>query len=133
MAVRPETITLWFLRVVAAIIMLQTLFFKFAGDPESIHIFSSLGMEPWGRYGIGILELVASVLLLMPRTTGLGALLGLALMSGAIYFHLYKIGIVVQNDHGQLFTYACLVFICCVILVYVNRRQLLHAVKRNRP
>lgn len=132
MATRTTRITHWFLRLAAAFIMTQTLLFKFTGDPESIYIFSSLSMEPWGRYGVGIMELGASVLLVRPSTTGLGALLGLMLMTGAIYFHLSKLGIAVQDDHGQLFAYACLVFTCCAILVYVNRRQILLVLTSNR-
>jgi len=113
--------------------MAQTLLFKFMGDSESIYIFSSLSMEPWGRYGIGIMELGASVLLVRPSTTAFGAVVGVGLMTGAIYFHLFKLGIAVQDDHGQLFAYACLVFICCVILVYMNRRQIFLVLKSNRP
>lgn len=132
MTTRTRRITHWILRLVAAFILAQTLLFKFMGDPEAIYIFSSLSMEPWGRYGIGIMELGASVLLVRPSTTWFGALLGVVLMTGAIYFHICKLGIAVQDDHGQLFAYACLVFICCVILVYMNRRQILVVLKSNR-
>jgi len=94
------TIGIWVLRILAAVIMLQTLYFKFSGSEESIYIFSTLGMEPWGRIGIGVLELIASALILFPRTTGVGAVLGIGLMSGAIFFHLTKLGLVVMNDGG---------------------------------
>jgi uncharacterized membrane protein YphA (DoxX/SURF4 family) len=93
----------WVLRLLAAVIMLQTLYFKFSGAEESVFIFTKLGMEPYGRIGIGVMELIASVLILYPRTTGLGALLGMGLMSGAIFFHLTKLGFVVMDDGGQLF------------------------------
>lgn len=119
----PRLIT-WIFRVIATLIMLQTLFFKFTAAPESVYIFSKLGMEPWGRIGIGVLELVASILILIPRTIAFGALLGLGLMSGAIFFHLTRLGIVVQNDAGELFIYALLVFISCLILAVVYRAQL---------
>jgi len=112
------------LRLLAAIILLQTLFFKFSGAEESVYIFSKLGMEPWGRIGTGIVELVASILLLVPRTTAFGAVLGLGVMSGALFFHLTRLGIVVQDDHGQLFIYALLVFISCAVLAWSFRRQL---------
>ncbi|MBS1602986.1 MAG: DoxX family protein [Bacteroidetes bacterium] len=115
----------WVLRSVAAVIMLQTLFFKFTAAPESVYIFSTLGMEPWGRIGIGIGELIASTLILIPATTAFGALLGAGLMSGAIFFHLTRLGIVVQNDSGQLFIYALLVFASCGILAWSLRRRII--------
>lgn len=124
MSIKRTNIFYWILRILAAIIMLQTLFFKFSGAEESVYIFSKLGMEPWGRIGTGIIELVASVLVLVPRTTVFGALLGAGVMSGALFFHLTRLGIVVQDDHGQLFIYALLVFISCVILAWYFRRQL---------
>ena len=119
------TIFTWLLRLTAAVIMLQTLYFKFTGHPQSVALFTQLGMEPWGRIGTGILELIASVLILYPRTTVLGALLGLGLMSGALFFHLTKLGIVFDGDAG-LFTYALITFVCCLILLIQsigNRRK----------
>jgi len=110
----------WILKLVAAIIMLQTLFFKFSASAESVYIFSALGMEPWGRIGTGIAELIASVLILIPRTTLLGALMGIGIMLGAVVSHLFVLGIVVMNDGGQLFLYAILVTLSCVGLVYLN-------------
>lgn len=115
---------LWVLRILAALIMLQTLYFKFSASEESVYIFSTLGMEPWGRIGTGILELLASVLILYPRTTFIGAALGAALMSGAIFFHITKLGIAVRNDGGQLFIYALLVFLSCMVLLFVYRNGL---------
>lgn len=123
------TIGIWVLRILAAVIMLQTLYFKFSGSEESIYIFSTLGMEPWGRIGIGVLELIASALILFPRTTGVGAVLGIGLMSGAIFFHLTKLGLVVMNDGGQLFIYAVLVFVSCISLAIIYRRELLALIK----
>jgi hypothetical protein len=125
-----KNLMLWGLRLVAAVIMLQTLYFKFSGAEESVYIFSVLGMEPWGRIGTGVLELLSSVLLLIPATTALGALLGVGLMSGAIFFHITTLGIEVKNDHGLLFIYALLVFISCLILLGVFRHQLFSFVKR---
>ena len=117
-------ILLWGLRIIAALIMLQTLYFKFSAAPESVYIFSKLGMEPWGRIGTGVGELIASVLILVPRYTLYGALLGIALMSGAIFFHLTKLGIEVMGDGGQLFIYGLLVFLSCALLVILSKRQL---------
>jgi uncharacterized membrane protein YphA (DoxX/SURF4 family) len=110
--------------------MLQTLFFKFSGAEESIYIFSKLGMEPWGRIGTGVLELIASVLILFPKTTAWGALIAIGLMGGAIFFHLTKLGISVMNDGGQLFIYALIVFVCGVILLFVYRDTILDYTKK---
>lgn len=125
MTTRQKTIISWICRIVAAAIMLQTLFFKFTAAAESVYIFSVLGMEPWGRIGTGILELVASVLILVPFSSACGAVLGLGLMGGALYYHFTRLGIVVQDDSGQLFVYALLVFISCFVLILMHRKQLL--------
>ena len=120
---KVNSILIWLLRLIAAVIMIQTLYFKFTGHPQSVALFTQLGMEPWGRIGIGILELIASVLILYPRTTGLGALLGLGLMGGALFFHLTKLGIIFDGD-ALLFIYALITFICCLILVIKYRSQI---------
>lgn len=111
--------------------MVQTLFFKFTAAEESVYIFSKLGMEPWGRIGTGIGELIASILILIPATTAFGALLGAGLMAGAIFFHLTKLGIEVQGDSGQLFAYAVIVLVSCTILIWLYRRQLLQLFNKN--
>ena len=121
----------WILRLVAAIIMLQTLYFKFSGHEESVQLFTMLGMEPWGRIGTGVFELIASILILYPRTTGFGATLGLGLMSGAIFFHLTILGLKVGGDY-VLFIYAVTAFISCLILLIIYRNQLLDLIKRRR-
>jgi len=113
------------LRIIAAVIMLQTLYFKFTAQPESVYIFSKAGMEPVGRIMTGIAELVASILLLIPSTIALGALMGIGIMTGAIFFHLAILGIEVQGDGGQLFVYALIVFIACVVLFIIYFKQLL--------
>lgn len=114
----------WIIRLVPVIIMLQTLYFKFSAAPESVYIFSKIGMEPYGRIGIGVLELIASILILIPRTTSYGAVLGLGLMLGAIKFHVTELGIDVQNDGGKLFYLAVIVAVFCLILISVHRKQL---------
>lgn len=129
MTINYTVIGTWLLRLIAAIILLQTLFFKFSASEESVYIFTTVGMEPWGRIGSGIFELIASILILFPKTTWLGALLGLGVMSGAIFFHLTKLGIVVKDDGGQLFIYALLVFLSCVVLLFIYRREVLLVVK----
>lgn len=113
----------WILRLVAAIILLQTLYFKFTGHPESVQLFTILGMEPWGRIGTGVFELIASILILIPRTTLPGALLGLGLMCGAIFFHLTKLGINYGGD-SLLFIYAVIVFVACGLLIFLNKKQI---------
>ena len=129
MTLNFTSIGIWVLRLIAAIIMLQTLFFKFTASEESVYIFSTVGMEPWGRIGSGVVELIASALILFPKTTWMGALLGLGVMSGAIFFHLSKLGIVVKNDGGQLFIYALLVFLCCFTLLIIYRNDMLMFIK----
>ena len=124
-----RNIFLWILRILAAVILLQTLYFKFSAQPESVHLFTVLGMEPWGRIGTGVLELIASVLILFPSTTALGAVLGLGLMSGAIFFHLTRLGIFFGGD-ALLFTYAVIVFVCCAILTFIYRKALIKLVFR---
>lgn len=112
------------IKLIAAAILLQTLYFKFSGAEESVYIFSTLGVEPYGRIGSGIIELIASILILIPRTTLLGALLGLGTMTGAIVSHLFILGIEVKNDGGELFALALITFTCCAILVLQNKNKI---------
>ncbi len=121
---KKSAILLWILRIIAAIILVQTLFFKFTDAPESIYIFETLGAEPLGRYGSGIMELIASILLLIPRYTWAGAVLGLGIMAGAIASHLFVLGIDVQGDGGLLFGLGITVFVCCLILAWIHRKQI---------
>src|ERR1700722_15847938 len=125
-----RTIGIWILRLVPAIILLQTLYFKFTAQPESVQLFTRIGMEPYGRIGTGVLELVAAILILIPRYTGYGAILGLVMMTGALYFHLTKIGIFFDGD-PVLFIYALVTFICCAILIFVYKKQLEKQLKRR--
>ena len=120
----------WVLRIIAALIMLQTLYFKFSGAEESVYIFSQLGMEPWGRMGTGIFELIASLLILYPRTTFFGSVLAIGLMLGAVGAHLVKLGVVVKNDGGQLFIYALIVLISSIILAVIYRNDGMTFIKR---
>jgi putative oxidoreductase len=114
----------WIARVVVAIILVQTLFFKFTAAPESVYIFETVGQEPVGRIGSGVVELIASVLLFVPGLTAVGALLALGTMSGAIFFHLTKLGIVVQDDGGTLFALAVVVWAGSAFLLFLYRRTL---------
>jgi uncharacterized membrane protein YphA (DoxX/SURF4 family) len=124
-----KTIFYGLCRVVAAVIMVQTLYFKFSASPESVYIFTKVGMEPWGRIGIGVLELIASILILIPATAWLGAGLALGLMAGAIGMHLTMLGIEVQGDHGQLFAYALIVAVASVLVLWYNTDKILEFVK----
>lgn len=112
----------WTARLAAAGILLQTLFFKFTGAAESRYIFETLGLEPFGRVGSGIVELIAAVLILLPaaRFAAVGAFLAVSTMSGAIFFHLTKLGIVVQNDGGTLFAMAIVVFLASTFVLLRN-------------
>ena len=113
----------WIVRLIAAVILLQTLYFKFTAHPESVALFTKLGVEPWGRIGTGIIELIAGILLLIPATAFLGALLGIGLMAGAILSHVAIIGIESAGDGGQLFTLAIVVLVCCTITAWIYRSQ----------
>jgi putative oxidoreductase len=111
----------WLLQIVVAVILLQTLFFKFTGAPESVYIFTTLGAEPWGRIGSGIAELIASGLLLWTGTAGVGGVLAMGLMAGAIGSHLTRLGIEVQGDGGLLFALAWVVFLCGAATAWLHR------------
>lgn len=110
-------------RIAAAVILLQTLYFKFTGHPESVALFTKLGVEPWGRVATGIIELITGILLLIPATASIGALLGIGLMVGAIASHLTVIGIESQGDGGQLFMLAWIVLACCLLTLWLHREQ----------
>ena len=111
------------LRIVAAAILLQTLYFKFSGSPESVALFSKLGVEPWGRIGTGVLELITGILLLITSTAFVGAILAIGLMTGAILSHLFIIGIESAGDGGVLFTLAIIVLVCSVFVAVLNKQQ----------
>jgi hypothetical protein len=116
----------WALRLIVAAILFQTLFFKFTGAAESVYIFSKLGLEPAGRIGSGIAELIAVILLLIPATVPYGALLSLAVIGGALMSHFTKLGIVVINsdgtsDGGLLFGLALIVFFGSLGILWLHR------------
>ena len=115
------TVLSWALRIVAASILLQTLFFKFTAAPESVYIFTKVGAEPWGRIGSGIVELMAAILLLWPRLTWLGSVMALSMMAGAIGSQLTILGIEVQGDKGLLFGLAVTVFLAAAINLFLHR------------
>lgn len=117
----------WVCRIVVAVILFQTLFFKFSGAEESKYIFSTLmgpELEAYGRIGSGVVELIAVVLLLIPSTAWLGGVMALGTISGAIMSHLTMLGIVVKDDGGLLFGLAVTVFVLSSIIVLIHRREL---------
>lgn len=119
-----RTVATWMLQLTVAGILLQTLFFKFTGAPESVYIFSTLGVEPWGRILSGVVELVASILLLVPAATTIGAALALAVMGGALMSHLTVLGIEVQGDGGLLFGLAVVAFLASAAILTLRRREI---------
>ncbi len=111
------------LKIILSIIIGQTLFFKFSGAAESIYIFTQLGVEPWGRIGLGIIELIAILLLWFPHTLKYGIVLVFGLMLGAMASHLFLLGIVVLNDGGKLFILAVVSFLAALLLAYYKREE----------
>ncbi len=126
---KMKNIISWTAQIVAAIILLQTLWFKFSGAEESVYIFSKLGVEPFGRIGSGVIELIAGILLLTSRFNWLGAIIGLGTMAGAIVSHLAVLGIEILGDGGQLFGLAVITFVCCKIVLALNWQKVLYLFK----
>lgn len=120
---------LWIVKILAALILVQTLYFKFTGAPESVFIFQTLGLEPYGRIGLGVLEFITAILLLIPRTSLPGAILGVGIMMGAVFSHIFVLGIEVQHDGGGLFVLALITLLCCTFIVVSKKDELLHFIK----
>jgi uncharacterized membrane protein YphA (DoxX/SURF4 family) len=116
----------WTVRIIVAVILLQTLFFKFTGAKESVYIFTTLGAEPWGRIGSGVVELIASIFLLIPRTAAFGAILVLGTACGAIFAHLTKLGFTIPavDDRGELFGLAITIFLGSLVVLYLRRPEI---------
>lgn len=135
----------WVLAIYIVVVFVQSLFFKFSGSPETVHIFSTIGtwlgidlFSQYGGYAVGIAELIASILLLIPRTQSVGALLAFGIISGAIFFHLVSpLGVVVANpqtgvesDGGLLFILACGVWAAALMILIMRREQLMRLMAR---
>lgn len=116
---------------IAAAILLQTLFFKFTAHPDSVYIFSQLGLEPFGRVGLGVVELITAILLIMPRTTLYGNVLSVGVISGAIFSHLFILGVEVQNDGGSLFFLALAVFVASAFTLIVRKDEIFQLISRS--
>ena len=123
MKTKSQNIISWVARIIAAVILLQTLFFKFSAAPESVELFTTLGMEPVGRVGTGIVELIAGILLLVPKTAWMGAVLSLGVISGAIVSHLTILGINYNGDGGALFIMAVIVFITSAVALWLEKEK----------
>lgn len=115
-------------QIIAAVVLLQTVVFKLAGAEMPVKMFTALGLEPWGRIGSGMIELIATILLLISHTAARGALLSLGFISGALLSHFTVLGIdlsgIGMNDNGELFTTALVVFFSSAIVIYIRRREL---------
>ncbi len=111
--------------LIAAMLLIQTLYYKFMAAPESVYIFSTLRIEPFGRIGIGLLELIATWLLLFRRTSLVGAVFGLGIIIGAIFAHIFILGIEVQNDGGKLFGVAIVILVLCSTVIILQKEKLI--------
>ena len=120
----------WILRLIITGIMFQTLFFKFSGAPESVYIFSTLKVEPWGRWFAGLSELIAGILILIPATSVFGAIFVFSIISGALLSHLFLLGIIVQNDGGLLFGLAMIVFVLDLILLFWDKDKIFNFIAK---
>lgn len=109
----------------AAAILLQTLFFKFTAAPESVYIFSTLGIEPVGRIGSGVAELISAILLIWPSKSLIGAIISAGVMVGAIASHVLFLGFEIMDDGGLLFTLALIVFLLNLIIIAINLKHIL--------
>ena len=127
---KTKNIISWALRLTVAIILLQTLYFKFTAHPDSVHIFSALGIEPWGRIGLGIVELITALLILTPKTKIIGMINSLGIIIGAVFSHLLVLGVTVGNDGGSLFTLAIIVYIASTLFLILHKSEVLILLKR---
>jgi putative oxidoreductase len=121
---RRQHILSWTCCLIAAGIMLQTLFFKFTAAPESVYIFRRMGTEPWMRWVQGIWELLASIGLLWPSLRWAGGVLTTGAMAAAILSHVTWLGYSVQGDHGLLFGMAWVTFVCGVTVMLMYRHHI---------
>ena len=124
-----KNIISWLLRLTVAIILLQTLYYKFTAHPDSVHIFSELGVESWGRISLGIIELITAILVLIPKTKIIGMITSLGIIIGAIGSHLLVLGVNVSNDGGGLFTLAIIVFVASIIFLIMHKKDVLVLMK----
>lgn len=125
-----KNIISWVLRLTVAVILIQTLYFKFTAHPDSVHIFSALGLEPWGRIGLGIIELITAILILLPQTKIIGMATSLGIILGAVFSHIFVLGINVSNDGGGLFTLAIIVLIASTLFLLIHKKEVISLIQR---
>jgi hypothetical protein len=125
-----KNILSWVLRLTVAVILAQTLYFKFTAHPDSVHIFSALGVEPWGRIGLGIVELITAILILFPKTKIIGMATSLGIIVGAVFSHILVLGINVSNDGGGLFTLAIIVLIASSAYLIIHKNELISLIQK---
>ncbi|HRH03814.1 MAG TPA: DoxX family protein [Bacteroidia bacterium] len=130
---KTKQIVLLLLRLTVAVIFLQTLYFKFTAHPDSVYIFTALGAEPYGRIGLGLLELFTAILILLPRTQLFGMLASLVIILGAVASHIVVIGIAIKNDGGGLFILALIVLIATSIFLYLQKNELIKTYQHYLP
>jgi len=118
------------LRITIAGILLQTLYFKFTAHPDSVYIFSQLGVEPYGRIGLGIAEVISSILILLSRTKLLGTVLAFFIICGALMAHFLVIGIEIKGDGGGLLTLAFIVLVACIGLFFLHKNEFQKAISK---
>ncbi len=124
-----KNIISWLFRITIAIILIQTLYFKFTANPDSVYIFTQLGVEPYGRIGLGIVELITAILVLYPATKLIGILNAFGIICGAIFSHFLVIGTEIKGDGGGLLTLAFVVFGSCVVLLFLHKNEFLNLLK----
>lgn len=125
-----KNIISWVLRLTVSVILIQTLYFKFTAHPDSVHIFSALGIEPWGRIGLGIIELITAILILNPKTKIIGMVNSLGIILGAVFSHILVLGINVSNDGGVLFSLAIIVLIASTVYLIMHKNELILLIQK---
>lgn len=119
-----------FLRITVAIIYIQTLYFKFTAHPDSVYIFTKMGVEPFGRISLGVIELIISICILIPKTKYAAIVMSIVIVLGALMSHIFILGIIVNGDNGLLFSLACLIFLLSIILFIYHYEEI--KLKANR-
>jgi len=119
--------------IIAALILLQTLFFKFKASPESVALLTALGVEPFGRIATGVFELIAAALLIVPATRLHGGIFGVGLMFGATASHIFIVRVESNGDEGILFVLAFFVLIFSLLALYFKRPKLINLRSRIFP
>lgn len=109
----------WIVRIVAVLILIPAFYFKLSGADRSIATFSALDAEPFGRYAVGFAELIVVVLLLIPQTSWLGAMVAGVIMIGAVGSHISVLGF--AGDTGVSFVLALVVLVCAIAEIYASR------------